>query len=170
MDVGRAVGLMDSLGLLDWKAMSIGWGRGWATRADVNRYAVDRLRSDADDDITSVALLASPEELADESIRELLARLAGEQTGEDDSALEKWRLVLLLDLAGLDLGWDEKVTRLEELGAEFGYPPDMRLCTRYGPSQAAIDAGVASPDDLSTDPLDAMKGVITVLKRRLSVG
>jgi hypothetical protein len=169
MEVGRAVGLMDSLGILNWKALSIGWGRGWATRADVINYAVDRLQSDADDDISAVASLASAEDLDDESIRELLARLAGEQAEEDGIALEKWRLARLLDLDGMDLGWDEKVTRLEELGAEFGYPPDMRLCTRYGPSQASIDAGFASPDDLSTGPLDAMRQVITSLKRRLGV-
>lgn len=169
MEVGRAVGLMDSLGLLDWKALSIGWGRGWATRADVAHYAVDRLQSDVDDDIAVVASLASAEALDDESIPWLLARLAGEPNDEDGVALEKWRLVRLLDLDGTDLGWDEKVTRLEEIGAEFGYPPDMRLCTRYGPSEASIDAGTASPDDLSTDPLDAMNQVIKSLKQRLGL-
>jgi len=169
MEVDRAVGLMNSLGLLDWKALSIGWDRGWATRADVAGYAVNRLQSDAGDDIAAVASLASVEGLDDEAIRGLLVRLAGEQAEEDGIAQEKWRLVRLLDLDGMDLGWDEKVTRLEELGAEFGYPPDMRLCTRYGPSQASIDAGVASQDDLSTDPLDALRLVITSLKRRLGV-
>lgn len=169
MEVDRAVGLMNSLGLLDWKALSIGWDRGWATRADVTNYALHQLEFDADDDIAALASLASAKDLDDESIRGLLARLAGEQTEEDGVALEKWRLVRLVDLDGADLGWEEKVTRLEELGAEFGYPPDMRLCTRYGPSQASIDAGLASRDDLWTDPLDAMRNVMTALKQRLGV-
>lgn len=170
MEAGRLAGLMESLGFLDWRAMSIGWDRGWVTRADVVDHALDRLQSDAVDDRAALASLTSAENLDGESIRELLAQLAGGQTEEDDSSLEKWRLVRLLDLNRMDLGWDEKVTRLEELVAEFGYPPDMRLCTRYGPSQASIDAGVASPVDLSTDPLDAMRHVITALKRHLSVG
>lgn len=169
MEINRAVGLMDALGLLDWKVLSIGWDRGWVTRAEVTDYAVERLRADADDDSDCVASLASPEDQGDGLIQGLLARLAGEEAEENGSALEKWRLVRLLDLDDMDLGWDEKVTRLEEIGAEFAYPPDMRLCTRYGPSQASIDIGAASSDDLSTDPLDAMKQVVTSLKRSLNV-
>lgn len=170
MEVGRLMKLMDSLGILNWKALSIGWDRGWATRADVTNYALDRLQSEADDDLAAAASLASIKDLDDESIRGLLARLAREQTEEDGVALDKWRLVHLLDLEDMHLGWEEKVTRLEELGTEFGYPPDMRLCTRYGPSQASVDAGIASENDLSTDPLVAMRQVIAALKQHLGIG
>lgn len=170
MEAGRALKLMNSLGLLDWRALLTGWDRGWVPRGDLIDYAVNRMQSGAVDDSVALASLAGAEDLADESIRGLLARLAGEQALGDDIDLEKWRLVRLLELDETSLEWDEKVTRLEELGVEFGYPADMRLCTRYGPSQASIDAGLASPDDLSTDPLDAMTQVIAGLKQRLGVG
>lgn len=165
----RSVHFMNSLGLIDWGTLSIGFSRGWVTRDDVYSYAIGKLKSENSDDIAAVACLASGNGLDDESIRGLLDRLAGERAEKDDIAIEKWRLAHLLDLDEMNLEWSEKVERLEEIGMEFGYPPDMRLCTRYGPSQESIDAGLASVDDLSTDPLDAMTQVIESLKRRLVV-
>jgi hypothetical protein len=170
MEVNRALELMKCLGLLNWKVLLTGWNWGWVTKTDLIGYAVDRLQSDTDDNDVAVVSLAGAEDMNDEAIRRLLVRLAGGETEEDGSELEKWRLARLLELGETDLEWDQKVTRLEELGAEFGYPPDMRQCTRYGPSQASMEAGLASPADLSTDPLDAMGHVIAGLKPRLDVG
>jgi len=75
--------------------------------------------------------------------------------------------VFLIALDAEPLDWEAKVTDLQEVMAEFGYPPDMKRCFRYGPSQIAIDAGLASREDLKRDPLDEMRHVIASLKNRL---
>jgi hypothetical protein len=62
---------------------------------------------------------------------------------------------MLIDLAASDLSWDEKVTQLECLRAEFEYPEDMRECTRYGNTRV--------------DAIDAMNAVIDQLKARWHV-
>jgi len=54
--------------------------------------------------------------------------------------------------------------------AEFGYPPDMKNCSAYGPSRFAIDSGVASPEYLDRDPLAEMQLKISGLKIRLCPG
>jgi hypothetical protein len=169
MEASRALELMKSLGLLSWKTLLTGWDRGWVTKTDLIGYAVDWLQTDPNDNNLAVASLAGAEDLEDGAIRGVLAQLAEEQPEFDDPDLEKWRLAHLLELDGMDLEWDQKVTRLEELGAEFGYPRDMRLCARYGASQESIDAGLASPEDLSIDPIEAMAHVIAGLKQRLGV-
>ncbi len=147
--------------------MRIGWDRAWITRTDIANYAVARLQSAEADNSTAVISLTRSEDMNDELIRGLLTQLAEHQTTNGGSGLDKWRLGHLVHLDTSDLTWDQKVTRLEEIGAEFRYPPDMRLCTRYSPSQAAINAGCASPDDRSIDPLDAMRSLIKDLKQRL---
>lgn len=34
---------IDRLGLMGWDVLVVGWDRGWVTREDVSRYALDRL-------------------------------------------------------------------------------------------------------------------------------
>lgn len=164
---------IDGLGLMGWAVLAVGWDRGWVTREDVSRFAIDRLLSEAvgaDDMNTVMSLaLAESEKLDHLDIEAVLERLIWDSFDrEKASGEDKWRLVFLIALDAEPLEWEAKVTKLQELMAEFGYPPDMNRCFRYGPSQFVIDAGSASPVDLKRDPLEEMKHVIGELKERLS--
>jgi hypothetical protein len=153
--------ILKSLDLLSWTALSVGWERGWVTNTNVDEYATIQLQSDVSDvDLAAMATLASADQLDTREIAELLKQLAGREAEQDLITLDKWRLARLLELQATQLDWDEKVIRLEELAAEFGYPPDMRLCSRY----------VGSEEIHAPGPLDAMEDLISELKQRLGVG
>lgn len=161
MQATSPIEILKSLGLLSWTALAVGWERGWVTKASLADYATDQLQSDASEvDLAATATLASAERLDTAEITQPLKHLSGRSPEGEACALEKWRLARLIELQSEQLDWDEKVTRLEELGAEFGYPADMRLCSRY----------VTSDQAPNSDPLDAMVDVISDLRRRLGVG
>jgi hypothetical protein len=166
----RVIQLMTAMGLLDWQAVMVGWDHRWLSKADVVHFAVDWLLRDPDDNRVAVALLAGGEECGDDEIRRLLVDVIDDSQADEGVTMDKWRLAFLSALAEKDLGWECKVTLLEEIGAAFGAPADMRLCTRYGPSERAIKKGLADASDLTVDPLDAMAKVIANLKRRFNVG
>lgn len=111
---------------------------------------------------------AEPEKLDHLDIKALLESLIRDSF-ERKTAIgkDKWRLVFLIALIAEPLDWEAKVDKIQEVMAEFAYPPDMNRCFRYGPSQFAIDAGLASQEDLKRDPLEELKRVIGDLKNRL---
>ena len=153
--------ILKSLNLLSWTALLVGWERGWVTKANLDDYATTQLQSDVSDvDLAATATLASANHLAAAEIAEPLKQLAGREAERDEITLDKWRLARLIELKSMQLDSDDKVIRLEELGAEFGYPQDMRFCSRYVGSEETNVAG----------PLDAMNSVISELRRRLGVG
>lgn len=148
--------ILEELKLLDWKVLSIGHHRGWVTPSDLSRFASTCLAVGvSDEDLPAVAALASAEKLSASDVETTLAMLNNQYPSQGDVSVDKWRLARLLKLAGEDLEWDEKVTGLEEISAEFGYPTDMQKCTRYS----------AGP----TDPLDEMTILISDIKTRLGV-
>lgn len=166
----RATQMMESMGLMNWTALLTGWDHHWLSKTDVIDHAVRWMLANPADDRLAVALLAGAEEYDDDEVRKLMMEVVGDSQVDVLTELDKWRLAELAVLAEEGLGWEETVTRMEEISAAFGSPADMRLCTRYGPSDYAIKAGFASESDLSVDPLDAMAQVISELKRKLGVG
>jgi hypothetical protein len=169
MGHGRPIDIIKSLRILDLEVIFVGWNRGWITRDDLVNYAFDQIGPESKDDFAFLSLLTNAANMHDDSIRDLLVRLVEKQPQHNSLALDKWRLGYLLELNNLDLSWNEKVTRLEEIGVEFGFPPDMEHCTHYGPSQKAIDDGNSSKEDLLKDPLDEMQQVIAKLKKGLGI-
>ena len=163
MQSSSVFNLMRSLNFLDWKTLLLGWVRGWISKSDISNYAINWMSSSNNYNNNFILLLSGADGLCDNSIRDTLVQLAGEAQNDCSLELDKWRLAHLVDLKNQDLDWDTKVSRLEVLRTEFGYPEDMRLCTRYGPSQYAIEAGFASGDELLIDPLDAMDVIIAKL-------
>ncbi len=124
--------ILKSLGLLSWSTLAVGWERGWVIKANLGDYATEQLQCETSDaDLGPMATLSSANHLNEADIDKPLKQLADSATEGDQTALDKWRLAMLIALQSKQLDWDEKVTRLEELGAEFGYPPDMHLCSRY---------------------------------------
>lgn len=163
---------IDRLSLMGWDVLVVGWNRGWVTREDVSRFALDRLLSEAvgSDDMNTVMslALAASEKLDHLDIKALLDSLIRDSFDRNSAiGKDKWRLVFLISLDAEPLDWEAKVNKLQEVMAEFGYPPDMHDCFRYGPSQIPIDTGSASQEGLKRDPLEEMKRVIADLKNRL---
>jgi hypothetical protein len=155
MSTSKVFQAMHKHGLIDWGSLAAGWNRHWVTKSDVVGWAVYWLEEHPDETSIPISQLAGGESLDDEEISFLFAQVSPPSESLSASSLDKWRLVMLIDLAESDLSWDEKVTQLECLQAEFAYPNDMRDCTRYG------GAGV--------DPLEAANAVIDQLKARWHV-
>ena len=168
MNTLRTIDIMKQCALLNWQTLMVGWNYGWVKKQDVIDYAVERLRMAPEEMNNSISLLAGAEDFDDEEVSRLLAGLS-EPSADENCNMDKWRLAHLLELQQADLLPDKKLDLLEELYAVFGYPSEMRLCSRYGPSQEAINKGMASPSDLEIAPLDAMREVIKTLKFRLGV-
>ena len=68
-------------------------------------------------------------------------------------SLDKWRLAHLLCIASSSDSLDEKVCKLQEVYAEFGYPEDMISCSIYSSEHVC--------------PLEAMNAVIKKLKQKM---
>lgn len=146
--------VLENLNLLDWNVLIYGWQRGWVTSGDLNRFATTCLKSDLKgQQLRAVAKLTSAEKLSALEIDHLLPQLGHKPSRPDSTAADCWRLAKLVERHSQDLDWDEKVTQLESLAAEFGFPEDMQGCSRYS-------AGTA-------DPLDEMESVIGKLKNQL---
>ena len=153
--------ILKSLDLLGWLTLLVGWERGWATKSDLEHYATDKLQNaTCENDLVDTAILASAKQLDNAEIGQSLKQLAENTPERSQEALEKWRLARLIALQSQGLDWDEKVTRLEEIGADFGFPEDMRNCSRYAISDEATDS----------DPLESMANVIVGLRKHFGVG
>jgi hypothetical protein len=148
--------ILNDLNLLSWDVLAWGRQRGWVTASDLSRFATARLAADIDDEeLPALAELASAERLSTDEVDSLLSQLNCMQLGQDCRESDSWRLAKLMELQSQDLPWDDKVTRLEELTAEFGFPANMQGCSRYATGTA--------------DPLDEMGAVIVKLKSQLGV-
>jgi hypothetical protein len=150
------IDILNDLNLLSWDVLAYGRQRGWVTASDLSTFAIACLAADIDDtELPAVAELASAETLSADEVDQLLSQLSSVQSGQDSAESNSWRLAKLVELQSQGLEWDDKVTRLEGLAAEFGFPADMQGCSRYA-------AGTA-------DPLDEMEALIANLRNQLGV-
>ena len=169
MNVSRNVTLLDEFGLLSWEVLLYGWKKGWVTPFDINFLSDKMLSSGAEG--SAVACLTSSQHLSSEVVSELLEEVVDACSGTDSehTLSEKWRLVKLVDLIESSKDWETTVTQLESLSAEFGFPDDMSLCSKYRPSSWAIEEGFARREDLSVDPIDAARMVIQQLRGKFGM-
>jgi hypothetical protein len=156
--------------LLTWAALVVGFNYKWATRDDIVQFAVNWLVEHPLDDEQSVVLLAGSENETDEKVLEWLCQAARSKEGfiiDDQSRYDvemgRWRYAHLVALDQSPLSNNEKLDALQKIYADFGYPQDMALCSKYGPSQFAIDAGHVLPSGV-TDALETMRTVIAALR------
>jgi hypothetical protein len=148
--------VLAGLNLLSWGTLAYGRQRGWVTASDLSSFAAARIAADFDvSELPAAAELTSAERLSDVEVEYLLQQLSDLQPGRAANWPDSWRLAKMVELQSQDLSWDDKVARLEELAAEFGFPADMRGCSRYS-------AG-------ATDPLDEMAVVIANIKNQLGI-
>lgn len=150
------VDLLDTLNLLSWDVLACGRERGWVTASDLSSFAIACLRSTVKDtELPAVAELASAEKLPAADVDRLLSQLSPVPSGPKCPALDCWRLAKLIELRSQDLDWEAKVTRLQEVAAEFGYPADMQECSRYSTG--------------TRDPIEALESLIGNLRKQLGV-
>jgi len=100
-----------------------------------------------------VAVIAGGEYLNDEELLGLMLKQA-EKT-DDIYELDKWRLAFLLSVEMSVDSDEDKVSRLQEVYADFNYPEDMSSCSIY------------SKDDMS--PLVAMQNLVKELRVRFII-
>ena len=132
--------------LLDWSSIWLGYKRGWVRREDICEYAISQLGDESSSE--SIAILAGGNYLSDEEFEGIV--LNEINSHDEAGSLDKWRLAFLLCTAASNDSYDEKVSKLQEVYAEFGYPEDMASCCIY------------SSDEVC--PLEAMNAVVKDLK------
>lgn len=143
--------MLIELGLMCWSTIVIGFGKGWVKRKDIFDYAISQLASGSSN--IDVAVIAGGEYLNDDELLGLILK----QMKKTDSAsdLDKWRLAFLLCIEASDDCDENKINRLQEIYADFGYPEDMASCSVY------------SQDGIS--PLVAMGKIVRELRERFSL-
>ena len=156
MIMNKYLAELAKLNLIDWPTLALGIDNGWIDKDAISSYAFERLHhGETDGDI---ALLAGSNALSEDEVSELLATLCKKNSISTQEAnplaLEKWRLAILSELQNSSLPPEEKLERLQELYADFGYPEDMASCSIYAQDGA--------------DPLDALQKTINTLEQRLT--
>ncbi len=142
--------IMINLGLLCWPTILFGFRKGWVSRKDVIDYAVDLLINGSDNE--DVAIIAGGESLGNDELLDMISNQV--EQAKNSTALDKWRLAYLLNIAESDENQQTKLDRLQEVYANFDYPEDMASCSIY------------SQDEI--DPLVAMMQVVEKLRSRLT--
>lgn len=144
------------LNLIDWPTLVTGINNSWIDKDAISSYAFELLHSGETDE--DIALLAGSDSLSEDEVSELLAKLCKKNSISAQAtkplSLEKWRLAILSELQNSSLTPDEKLERLQELYADFGYPEDMASCSIYAQD--------------GTDPMAALQKTINSLEERLT--
>lgn len=148
---------------MSWAALLEGFNRGWVSQLDVANYASEWLKENPQENVASISLLAGSEHDSSDEIRAWLAQANEQGANEDtETALKRWRLGALMSIADDDsLVDDEKVMRLQEVYAQFGFPEDMAACSPYyvEPNLRLGQSGIS--------PLGAMAETIRNLEREV---
>lgn len=164
----RPVAIMKELGLLSWAGLAIGLDRGWATKADVIRFAVEQLMCDADDPAKRIAILAGADAMSVDEVREYLSKIGTECNGGASSTaleLDKWRLAHLVSVERRSYSPDDLLDSVAEIYAEFGYPGEMWLTSRY--NLTPEDHENLKAGKPAHDPIVAVQEVIRALRLKL---
>lgn len=168
-DQFRPAAVMKELGLLSWPSLAVGLDHDWATKADVIHFAEDQLVRDVFDPNCRIAMLASAEAMSIDEVRDLLLTIIRESGHSVSSvnlvALKQWRLAHLIAAERQGNSPEELLDHVAEIYAEFGFPDDMWLTSRY--NLTPEDRRNLKEGKLAHDPLAAVSNVIEALQREL---
>lgn len=128
-----AIAVMKHAQLLDWHALLVGLERGWCADSDLVEYAQQVLPVSSGDLRKNLLDLTGGDHHSRNDLITLgldYLFLSGDPMSSQRKlgALEKWRFAHLSELLKSDASRPEKIARLEELYAEFGFPDDMVDC------------------------------------------
>jgi len=154
--------ILKRLELLSWDIILVGWDNGWVNRNDIINYALQLLINGKDEGDINLAVIAGGDCYNDTEIHELVISYLvakGEQIPLSkervSDAIDKWRLAHLINIEESNHSDENKLSRLQDIYADFDYPPDMESCSIY------------SQD--STDPLVALRNTILQLRDKFQV-
>lgn len=142
-----AFDVMKQVNLLGWHTLLVGLERGWCTKANLIAYAETCLIQAEDEIDGDVVAIASGEgvsegELISIGLHFLDAHGQPMSKEEKIESVEKWRFAHLAWLLRCRASDEEKISTLQELYAQFGFPDDMAGCSIY--SSNCIDPLVAA--------------------------
>jgi hypothetical protein len=149
--------ILKQAGLLDWNTLLVGLEHGWCRKQNLIDYAEMALAQTTDEVNTDLVTIASGEHLSENNLISTGLHFL-ESRGQSLSAekrldaTEKWRLAHLSWLLQKEASDEEKISELQELYAQFGFPEDMASCSVYS------NNGV--------DPLLAASSVVDRLAQR----
>ncbi len=152
-----AFDFMKQANLLDWYTLLVGLKRGWCKKEHLIGYAETVLAKTAGEVDGDIVTIASGENLSEDDLISTCIHFLGthgQPTSQEKEceAMEKWRLAHLSWLLQREGSDEEKVSELQELYAQFGFPDDMASCSIYSSN--------------GIDPLVAASGVVERLSRR----
>ncbi len=151
------IDVMKQTSLLDWHTLLVGLEHGWCEKKSLIDYAeavLGQVTSEIDGDLVTLATGEScfEEDLISTGLHFLETH--GQPLSEEKKfeATEKWRFAHISLLLQKESSVEEKISELQDLYAEFGFPEDMASCSIYR------NDGV--------DPLVAARGVLEGLSKR----
>lgn len=158
------IDIIRSNGWLTADVLREGLARGWASKRDVVDFALDRLG--AGHDGPEVMSLLDAEQLDLATLQALLQRSQNTDTPASvKSPLSPWMYATLVQITEGRGGEDEKLDQLEDLYASFGYPEQLRECSRY---YVPTHDQQLSVGEHTESPLLAMARLLETLKKELS--
>ncbi len=162
---------MKELSLLSWASLIVGLIHGWATQKDIVDFAVDQLMREAYGP-NNTALLAGGETLRQDEVLDLVRKIMKELnsavSSEEAVELKQWRLAHLITATRQGYPPEELLDHVAEIYAEFGFPQDMWLTSRY--NLTPEDREHLKTSKPAHDPLAALDDVIESLRRKLVTG
>lgn len=142
--------------LLDWHTLLVGLERGWCKKENLIGYAETVLAQATGEIDSDLVTIASGESLSEDDLISTgfhFLKTHGQPMSQKKGfeATEKWRFAYLSWLLQREGSDKEKVSELQELYAQFGFPEDMASCSIYSSNR--------------TDPLVAARDVVEELSR-----
>jgi hypothetical protein len=153
---------MQKFQLIDWYTLLVGLKHGWCNKKNLINYGEQIIGQTTNNMIDgNLAIIASGEMLSvDELISVTLQFLSSHKRTMNkkskEIAVEKWRFAHLYCLLRSGESEQQKIDKLQEIYAEFGYPEDMSSCSIYNKD--------------SIDPLIAAENVVKNLSQQLNIG
>jgi hypothetical protein len=149
--------VMKQANLLDWHTLLVGLEHGWCDKEmliDYAEAALGRATGEIDGDLVSIVSgeSCSEDDIISIGLHFLEAHGQPLSQGKKVEATEKWRFAHISWLLQKEGSDEEKISELQEIYAQFGFPDDMASCSIYR------NNGI--------DPLVAARNVIAKLSLR----
>ncbi|GHT89134.1 hypothetical protein AGMMS49543_28050 [Betaproteobacteria bacterium] len=155
-----AFDVMKQTNQLNWHTLLVGFECGWCKKKNLIAYAETCLMQTGNEIDSDLITIASGEEIPEDelvSIGSHFLEVQGHPMSQEakNESIEKWRFAHLVWLLQCHVSDEEKISLLQELYAQFGFPDDMASCSIYSSN--------------GVDPLVAAGHVVESLSRRLKL-
>lgn len=162
--IGSALAILEQHDLVDAGVLGVGLARDWISVDQAVRAAERWLERHphAPDGWALDLVISDPEPRSDVAAR--LARAAHDRHRSELA----WRLARLMRVRDCDTDEERKLDLLESIAADFDYPPDMQVLSRYYLPPDAGELRVGA--QVGPDPMVALDRLIDEISARLRSG